>query len=559
MESLNLGGLMKDNNSLSLSLTISGQGVFANCKRKRKLVAFTVSSLFLFASFCLLACGNGKGNTTYKVEHWQQNLKDDKYKFIEDEQLKGKSGKKTQAKPKDYAGFVAKSIEQKTIEADETTLVKVYYDRKEISLLLDTDGGSVEGENITEVESKHVIKGRFESDVPNLARPTKDEHFFTKWEPELPKTFPAQDSTYVAKWAEAFKMKVMGDHRTEQATDAIKTVFAGGTWGESKAVANNALVFKKDWAGGDYAGYEWHLNDEKGEELTDAYKITSDITVYAITNYKGFNMQGELLAGVKGSAPAGKIYIPKETLKVREHAFGLDNAEKKKFHDITSISFKGCKAINSIDTHAFNGMKGLLSVEFPDSVPLSEIGSSAFSYCSSLQHIDFKGCYRLSVIENNAFYSCAKLENIDFSPCKNLSKLGEGVFTGCDKLKSVSFSGCLRLSKLEREVFSGCASMTKVDFTGCSSLESIGIHTFSGCSSLENIDLSPCNNLQTLAAYAFHGNIKATITLPASIKKISKAAFGTPASLCKAVIVPNEAIKALVKDSGYPEEKITIK
>ena len=49
------------------------------------------------------------------------------------------------------------------------------------------------------------------------------------------------------------------------------------------------------------------------------------------------------------------------------------------------------------------------------------------------------------------------------------------------------------------------------------------------------------------------------VKLPTSITIIAKKAFGkTEDSYCKEVHVPNETIKKLVKDSGYPEDRIKV-
>ena len=45
--------------------------------------------------------------------------------------------------------------------------------------------------------------------------------------------------------------------------------------------------------------------------------------------------------------------------------------------------------------------------------------------------------------------------------------------------------------------------------------------------------------------------------LPTSIIKIQYDAFGNNSdNYCKKVLVPNKTIKKLVKDSGYPEDRI---
>lgn len=520
-------------------------------------------SVFFLVPVCF-ACKNNKGNSiqvNYKVQHWKQGLEDLKHRFAEDEILKGVAGEKTKAVAKNYPGFIAQPIEQQKIEGDETTVVNINYDRKKVKITFDPNGGELDEKTPgVEQDGKKTIEALFESPMPNIKAPTKNDKIFMKWEPELPKTFPPDDTVYVAKWGLPFKVKVKGDERTEQDGSKLRTLTLGGTWEEIKDDVSDALIFTSEWKGGDYHDYEWHLNDENGPLLTNDYTLNQDITVYAITNYKPFNALGEFLAGVKGSDPRGKIYIPKNIQIIGEYAFVKRSGQLDVgLKGITNVIFKGCKAIDTIKTHAFQSCEGIESVEFPDTVPIKLIESSAFAYCSKLKKLNLTGCIKLTTIENNAFSNCAKLETVDFSSCPSIKDIGEGVFTGCEAMQTASFAGCSKLTQLSREVFSGCSNLKEVNFTDCSSLNTLGTYAFGYCSALENLDLTPCNNLSSIDAYAFYGAENATIKLPASVTKIGASAFGSAMTLCKGVVVPNDAVKELVKKVGYPEDRITVK
>ena len=128
---------------------------------------------------------------SYKVEHYQQNTNDDGYTLVEadSENKNGKAGENTSVQAKTYEGFTAKTVEQVKITADGKAVVKIYYDRNEITLTLDLDGG--EGEN--------EIIGKYGATV-NVTAPTKSGYDFASWNPQLPKTFPAISTTYKATW-----------------------------------------------------------------------------------------------------------------------------------------------------------------------------------------------------------------------------------------------------------------------------------------------------------------------------------------------------------------------
>ncbi|MEE1290793.1 MAG: InlB B-repeat-containing protein [Spirochaetota bacterium] len=129
-------------------------------------------------------------NTTYKVEHYQQNIADNEYTLFETENKTGKTDENTSATAKDYAGFTAKTIEYAKIVADGSTVVGIYYDRKKITLTLNLDGGN----------GDESITGKYGADVTTPADPTKTGYTFAGWNLELPAAFPAENATYTAKW-----------------------------------------------------------------------------------------------------------------------------------------------------------------------------------------------------------------------------------------------------------------------------------------------------------------------------------------------------------------------
>ncbi|MGP1438684.1 MAG: leucine-rich repeat protein [Treponema sp.] len=114
---------------------------------------------------------------------------------------------------------------------------------------------------------------------------------------------------------------------------------------------------------------------------------------------------------------------------------------------------------------------------------------------------------------------------------------------------------------IEYKAFQCCTDLTAVYL--CDRLLGVGPaildFAFSGCTSLESMDLSKYTGGAWIGQGAFSGCGKLEIKLPASITEIGLHAFGKNSSTyCKKVLVPNETVKQLVKDSGYPEERIEI-
>ena len=136
-------------------------------------------------------------DTKYTVNHYQQNLDDNDYKLFETESDKtGTTGEQTTAK--NYEGFTAKPVEQKTIAADGSTVVDIYYDRNTYSVTY-TDG--VNNETIFEDEVHQSVK--YGASVPaynNGTDPSRENYTFAGWEPSVPATMPANNLMFAAKW-----------------------------------------------------------------------------------------------------------------------------------------------------------------------------------------------------------------------------------------------------------------------------------------------------------------------------------------------------------------------
>ena len=162
---------------------VSGTGTDGNSTAKIKVTAtVTVKVRFI---------AKPEGTVKYIVEHWQQNIEGNEYTKVEtdSEAQYGKPEENTQAVAKPYDGFTAKAITQVKIKKDESTVVRIDYDRNEITLTLDLTGGKTD-----------KVKGRFGAPV-SVANPTKAGFTFNGWKPELPKTFPAENGMYTAQWA----------------------------------------------------------------------------------------------------------------------------------------------------------------------------------------------------------------------------------------------------------------------------------------------------------------------------------------------------------------------
>ena len=131
----------------------------------------------------------------YRVEHWQQNRYDNDYSYDSSDKMTGKAGEQTKAVAEDYAGFTAKSFEQKTIEADGSTVVNIYYDRKIIKYTFDAGDG-----HFADGSKTKVVSGRYGTSIPVEEWPSYKGYYFEGWDKTIPYEFGEKDLSFNARW-----------------------------------------------------------------------------------------------------------------------------------------------------------------------------------------------------------------------------------------------------------------------------------------------------------------------------------------------------------------------
>lgn len=129
----------------------------------------------------------------YKVIHHWQDVDSDNYSRQDVETKTGYTDALVGSSlAKTVDGFTALLYdENKTIAADGTTTVDIYYVRNYYLMNFDLNGGwGVE-----------PIYARFGAAIPALGTPEKAGYTFAGWDPsEVPATMPAQDKTFTAQW-----------------------------------------------------------------------------------------------------------------------------------------------------------------------------------------------------------------------------------------------------------------------------------------------------------------------------------------------------------------------
>ena len=201
--------------------------------------------------------------TSYTIQHMLQNAENDEYTLDSNntETKTGTVGLMTAAEAKTtYDGFTALPISQATINADGSTVVKVYYDRNVYRLTWDTDGGSYE----------QPVDIRYGATIGEPDNPTKLGYTFKKWEgiPEDGK-MPSHDLTVKAIWEENQTAQYKVIHWQE----SLQTP---GTYEVAQDSGGNAAIETKTGKVGDVISYS--PKSYEGFKL-NSKKSSGDVTI----------------------------------------------------------------------------------------------------------------------------------------------------------------------------------------------------------------------------------------------------------------------------------------
>lgn len=130
-------------------------------------------------------------NVGFTVNHYLQNVADNNYTLNASEHHDGNTESEVGGDlAKAYPGFAALLYNTKAkVAADGSTVVEIYYDRNYYMMSFNLDGGY----------GVEPIYARFGASV-KVENPTKPGYTFNGWEPTVPTTVPAENTTYKAKW-----------------------------------------------------------------------------------------------------------------------------------------------------------------------------------------------------------------------------------------------------------------------------------------------------------------------------------------------------------------------
>ena len=276
------------------------------CKDDACTTAWDFASGTVTSDITLYAKWDPVGGVSYTVQHFQQNINDDDYTIVSGatQTLSGTTGQLTTATANGYAGFEPLPIEQKTIAGDGSTVVKIKYKRKRITVTFKLDGGKI-GSSTDDVSKEGKFDTPFAAPVPE-----KQGYAFTGWLPTLdpsPK-FPAADTTYTAQWtANQYKVHFNGNGSTGGSMS--DQTF---TYGTSQALQSNGFERTgytfMGWAYSSDATTSTYTDGKSVENLTitnnavvQLYAVWH-INTYTVT-FKVDGAQGGSLKGTYNGTP----------------------------------------------------------------------------------------------------------------------------------------------------------------------------------------------------------------------------------------------------------------
>ena len=138
-------------------------------------------------------------NVGFTVNHYLQNVADNNYTLYVSERHDGFTESEVgDGLAETYPGFAALLYNTKAkVAADGSTVVEIYYDRNYYMMSFDLDGGF----------GVEPIYARYGTPV-KVENPTKPGYTFNGWDPAVPTTVPAENTTYKAKWQAEKNAKV---------------------------------------------------------------------------------------------------------------------------------------------------------------------------------------------------------------------------------------------------------------------------------------------------------------------------------------------------------------
>ena len=153
----------------------------------------------------------------YTVKHYKQNIGDAGYTLFETQNLTGTVDLSVTPSVRSYEGFTAPATASIVVLANGSAIVEYQYTRNSYTLTFDSAGGV--GDTTTSVKYGATIT------APTV---TKATFSFNGWNPSVPATMPAANSTYTAQWISSVSVNTLAGLVTALADNSVNEVIVTG-------------------------------------------------------------------------------------------------------------------------------------------------------------------------------------------------------------------------------------------------------------------------------------------------------------------------------------------
>lgn len=151
-------------------------------------------------------------NTAFTVEHYYQNANDDGYTKVYTEEKRGTTNATVNGEDhkKSLPEAIFEKSESKTVNADGSTVIEVYYVRTTYTLTFTY--GDKTGESA-------VYTLRYGQSVSHNPAFSVQGYVFDSWDKEIPSTMPAENVIVNAKWTAGSGVEYKVEHYVQNAND----------------------------------------------------------------------------------------------------------------------------------------------------------------------------------------------------------------------------------------------------------------------------------------------------------------------------------------------------
>ena len=410
----------------------------------------------------------------YKVEHYQQNLKDDNYTLLETEYKEGFNSNKASDSPREYQGFYVKDIQL----SNEGTVVKVYYDRNIFTITLNTNEGNLENTEITV---------KYGDCLDSNLKPIKEGFYFVGWYTDENFTNLFDFSTIIntdyklfAKWSNlaentctSSNVYTMIKNLTGEGPHYVKVT--GAITSSTIKNIRDAMINKSS------ALVILDLSETTG--LTKLYQSQSSYYPNPYTYYDFYDVDNLI-----------EVKLPESVTSLGDSAFSYCAS-------LTSVELPG--SLTSIGNYTFYNCTSLTSVKLPEGT--TEIKSNFFYNCTSLKSIYIPSS--VTTIAVDAFKNVPLEEIIVSSDNPNYMAIDNYLYTkdGTTLVKAPSNVTEIVLSPevttIPDYAFYNCDNLQSITMPN---VTSIGNYAFYKCDNLKTVSFLVADEITNIGNYAFH-------------------------------------------------------